>query len=189
MLEKTLMASSPLDGFQKQFTNVALAEVLGHALVSIAVPLHSRAALEDAVTKVFGTSLPTCGTSTLSKDGSNRLLGMQPDHVFALFDYGGNDPVGAVKALLGNAGYYTDQSDSWVMLRMSGPLATTALERICPLDLASEVFAPNRVARTVMEHLGVIVLCEGHDNYFLMSPRSSARSFLHALEISIENVL
>jgi len=189
VLEKTLIASSPLDGFQKQFANVALAEVSDYALVSIAVPFDNRATLEDAVTKVFGTSLPTPGTSTLSKDGSNRLLGMQPDQVFALFDYGGNDPVGAVKALLGNAGYYTDQSDSWVMLRVSGPLATTALERICPIDLASEVFEPNRVARTVMEHLGVIVLCEGHNNYFLMSPRSSARSFLHALETSIKNVL
>ena len=189
MPEQTLTASSPLDGFDKQYAEVALAEVSDRALVSIAVPLEGETALEEAVAKAYGASLPASGKSTMSEDGAVRFLGTQPDQFFALFDFEGNDAVGAIAGSLGQAGYYTDQSDNWAMLRLSGPLSRAALERICPLDLSPEIFAAGSVARTVMEHLGVIILCEEQDSFYLMSQSSSAKSFLHALETSIENVL
>lgn len=189
MPEQSLTTSASLGGFQKQFDETVLTEVLGQALVSIAVPLGGAAALQEAMTSAYGASPPACGNSIRSKDGTVHFLGMQPDQFFALFDFEGNDAVGAVAGFLGEAGYYTDQSDSWAMLRLSGPHARDALERICPLDLAPGEFPPGQVARTVMEHLGAIILYEDEDNFFLMSPRSSAASFLHAVETSIENVL
>lgn len=81
--------------------------------------------------------------------------------------------------------YLNDQSDSWVMLRVAGAGVRRALERLCPLDLHPDAFAPGAVARTVMEHLAVIVLHEAEDTFVLLSPRSSAASFLHEIETSV----
>ena len=114
---------------------------------------------------------------------------MQPDQVFILFAPPHPDrAVETVRAALGPAAYVTDQSDSWAMLRIAGAGIRAALERICPLDLDDEVFPQGRVARTAMEHLSAIILRDGEDSFLLMSPRSSARSFLHAVELSAENV-
>jgi sarcosine oxidase subunit gamma len=39
-----------------------------------------------------------------------------------------------------------------------------------------------------MEHLGVLILRSGDDEYLLLSASSSARSFLHAVETSLRNI-
>ena len=109
--------------------------------------------------------------------------------MFILFE--APDPDRAAETVgdaLGPAAYVTDQSDSWAMLRIAGAGARAALERICMLDLDAAAFPEGRVARTVMEHLAAIILRDGPDSFLLMSPRSSARSFLHAVELSVENV-
>ena len=65
-----------------------------------------------------------------------RVLGMQPDQLFILFEPPDRDrPAETVSAALGAAAYVTDQSDSWAMLRIAGAGVRIALERICPLDL------------------------------------------------------
>jgi len=132
---------------------------------------------------------PETGASTPGDRHAARVLGIQPDQVFILFEPPDPDrPADTVKAALGAAAYVTDQSDSWAMLRIAGAGVRAALERICPLDLEDEAFPVGRVARTAMEHLAAIVLRDGADSFLLMSPRSSARSFLHAVELSAENV-
>ncbi|MDX1786447.1 MAG: sarcosine oxidase subunit gamma, partial [Roseovarius sp.] len=70
---------------------------------------------------------------------------------------------------------------------ISGPGSLAALERICMLDLHPDAFKVNAVARTVMEHMGAIIARTGEDTYLLLSASSSAKSFLHAIELSIEN--
>ena len=189
MLKQTQEAKLPLEGYFRKFSDVTLAEVVGKAMVSIAFPVDGMAALQDKSNKAYITSLPDCGNSTVSKDGLVRFLGVQSNQIFALFDFDGEDAVSVLANQLGNSGYYTDQSDSWVMLRLSGPKALAVLERICPLDLSPGIFGPSSVTRTAMEHLSTIILRESLENFFFMSPRSSARSFLHALETSITNTL
>ena len=189
MLKQTMEATSPLDGYSRKFADITLAEVVDTAIVSIAFPFDSVTALQDKVTKAYSTSLPDCGDSTVSKDGWVRFLGVQSNQIFALFDVDRKNAVNVLANQLGNSGYYTDQSDSWVMLRLSGPEVLTVLERSCPLDLSPDIFGPGRVARTAMEHLSTIILRERFENFFFMSPRSSARSFLHVLETSIMNTL
>ena len=189
MLKQILKTTSPLDGYSKKFADITLAEVVGTAIVSIAFPFDGAATLQDKVAKAYGASLPKCGNSSISKDGLFRFLGMQPGLIFALYDFEGVNPTSVITDQLGKAGYYTDQSDSWVALRLSGPKALAILERTCPLDLSPDFFGPGSVARTAMEHLSTIVLREHLETFFFMSPRSSARSFLHALETSIANTL
>lgn len=208
MADFALAARAPLGGYARSFGAISLAEVAGLALVSAAVPQGGDDAFAKALAAGFGAARPATGASTLgdstlgasipgdSISGDSipgdrvgaRILGMQPDQLFILFEPPDPDRAAAtVAAALGPAGYVTDQSDSWAMLRIAGAGVRAALERICMLDLDDAAFPEGRVARTVMEHLAVIILRDGPDSFLLMSPRSSARSFLHAVELSIEN--
>ena len=55
-------------------------------------------------------------------------------------------------------------------------------------SLYPDAFVEGAAARTVMEHLGVLILRTGPDAYLLLSASSSAGSFLHAVETSLVNV-
>ncbi len=188
MADLTLAATSALGGYRTEIGGVRLAERTGLAIVSIAVPRDGEAALAEALQAGFGADLPRPGRSSLSRDGATRLLGMAADQLFAVFDHEGPDAARGVGAALGTAAYASDQSDVWVALRLEGAAVRRALERICPLDLHADAFAEGQVARTVIEHLGAIVLRDGPHALTLFSARSSARAFLHALETSLRNV-
>ena len=188
MADFTLMPQSPLGGYERQFASVELVEPQGLTLVSVAIPKDGETALADAVQQAYAVALPEVGSSTQSSDGTVRLLGLQRDQIWLLFVHGGDGAAGKTAGQLGPAGYYTDQSDGWAMLRVTGPGSRAALERICMLDLSADKFEVGAVARTVMEHLGTIILREDSDTFLLLSPRSSAASFLHAVETSITNV-
>ena len=105
-----------------------------------------------------------------------------------MFDHPGDHAARVISNQLGEAGYYTDQTDSWVTLRVSGAKSRTALERICPIDLDPKAFSPGAVTRTVMEHHGAIILRDGQNSFVLLSARSSACSFLRAVERSVDNI-
>ena len=189
MAEAALTSRSPLDGYRRTIGAVALAEIAGLALVSAAVPRGGDAAFAAALAEGFGAARPATGASTPGDKHAARILGMQPDQVFVLFEPPDPDRAAeTVSAALGPAAYVTDQSDSWAMLRIAGAGVLAALERICPLDLDEARFPQGRVARTAMEHLATIVLRDGADSFLLMSPRSSARDFLRAVELSAENI-
>lgn len=187
MPDFSLASQSPLDGLNRSHGDITLSEPPGLALVSVATPLGGHEILSAALVSAFGATLPRAGASTTSEDGTVRFLGLQSDQAFALFKYAGDDPRATIAGQLGEAGYYTDQSDSWAMLRLSGAGSLIALQRLCMLDLDPREFPAGAVARTAMEHLAVIILREGDDAFLLMSPRSSANSFLHAVETAILN--
>ncbi len=189
MAEFALTARTPLDGYDRTFGGVTLAEAAGLSLVSAAVPQGGDDAFAAALAEGFGASRPSTGEWVPGDRLGARILGMQPDQLFILFEAPDPDRAAeAVSAALGPAAYVTDQSDSWAMLRIAGRGVRAALERLCMLDLDDAAFPEGRVARTVMEHLAVIILRDGADGFLLMSPRSSARSFLHAVEQSVATV-
>ena len=167
---------------------VALSAATGFALVSIAIPIGLHTHLASLIRFVYGASIPTVGASSLSVNGTDRLLALQPNQLFLLFAYNGHRAVEVVAEKLGNNGYYTDQSDAWTMLRISGPATTAVLGHICMLDLDPAVFPIDAVTRTIMDHLPVIILRESLESFLLMSPRSSAKSFIRAVELSVAHL-
>lgn len=54
-------------------------------------------------------------------------------------------------------------------------------------DLDAAAFPPGRVARTLMAHLGAVVLRDGAERSLTLSAGSSARSF-HAVESSLRDL-
>ena len=185
-MPELLKAEPFLGGYSLDLGEVAVEEVTDIAIVSIATPLGGGDALAGAVQTAWGCALPAPRGASKSADGSVTLIFSTPDQTLAILPGVAGLAVTGVAETLGDAGYYTEQTDNWVGLRVSGARATTALERICPLDLAT--MAVDGAERTVMEHLGVFILREAEDRFLLLSGSSSAKSFLHAVELSMRNV-
>ena len=154
------------------------------ALVSIATPLGGTEALAKALNAGWGLSLPGATLSSVNADA--RALRTAPDQMLLIFPHSTPDADAVVKKKLGTAGYTTDQTDVWATLEISGPATLAALERLCPLDAAG--MPPNGAARTVMEHMGAMIIRIGPDRFQVLSASSSAQSFLHAVETSYRYV-
>lgn len=184
-----LTANTPLDGYSHDFDGIKLAEITGKSLISMAIPNGSDTAFAKALKSALKVALPEIGKSENSSFKKAKVMRLQRDQLFVLFDYDGADATVQIPASLRKASYLTNQTDNWVMLQISGPKSIEALERMCQLDLHPDVFKPGNVARTSLEHMGAIILCEKPGDYLLFSASSSAKSFLHAVETSIKNVM
>jgi heterotetrameric sarcosine oxidase gamma subunit len=181
-----LKAEPFLGGYRENFGTVELVEIVDLSIVSLAIPLDGLAIFTKAIKAILGLAIPKPGT-TQSADAGIHLLRTSPDQLLLLL----HDTIAPsdVVSGIGTSGYCTDQSDNWVTLRLKGPMARTALERICPIDIDPEVFPKGAFARTSMEHLGAFIISEGDYSYLLLSASSSAGSFLHAIKTSIQNVV
>ena len=188
MSEYSLEPISALEGFKQQYDGVMLHELVDIGKVSIAIPLAGEKKAEKALANLFGVAVPPVGNSTLSDDKMARVIRLGNDQLFVLMFDKPTDPKALLAKEIGDVAYLTDQSDSWVGIEISGPVARQALERICMIDLNPGVFLEGYAARTLMEHLGVLIVRSGTQSYTLLSASSSAKSFLHAVTTSIRNI-
>lgn len=188
MSEFHLTAAPPLAGYDKAFEGAALKAPANLALVSIALPLGGEEAAHKAIEAAYGCALPDVGKACATPRKAAHLLRLGVDQAFVMFEHAEPDAERVVAKALKGTAYTTDQTDVWVALDINGPKARDAMERICPVDLHDDGFAVMDVARTMMEHLGVIILRTAEEEWRLLSASSSAKSFLHALETSIKNV-
>ena len=183
-----LEAKIPLDGYSREFDGVTLNEETRFSVVSIAIPLGGGKDLSKAMVKTYEVEAPYVGSISVSPVDGSSFLGMAQDQILVLNAEANSRPVEESKNKLGDFAYYTDQSDSYVLLKVYGLNSRKLLERICPLDLDPSVFTEGSVARTVMEHMGVTIVHQEKDSFLLMSARSSSKSFLEAVETSAEYI-
>jgi sarcosine oxidase subunit gamma len=179
----TLTATSFLDGMDIQVGSARLREVTDMALASVAIPMNGAPSVSEALKSAFGLEMP--GNRTSTQFGSARALLTGPDQIFLLLadrpDLATDDVEGAFE----QSAYVTEQSSNWVICAVSGPDIRAALERLCPIDLHPNAFPVGAYARTVMEHMGAMIIRTDADSYLLLSTSSSARSFAHAVELSL----
>jgi heterotetrameric sarcosine oxidase gamma subunit len=184
-----LEKESALEGAEHEFNGVNVSEVTDKSLVMVAIPRGTLADVESAIKKSCGLSIPKMEQSTESSDSSITLWRLQNSQVLAYFSYDGDDSESYLKTKFNASAYYTDQSDTWAMIRVKGPRSRDVLERICPINIDKDVFSVGNVSRTVMEHIGTIIFRDEDDSYVLLTMRSFGRSMLHAIEVSAKNVL
>lgn len=183
-LDFTLDASPAIGGYDRTIGQIRIRERDDLAIVSIATPLNGEAALAKALEVGFGIRVPETTMTTLSDN--IRAVRTAPDQMMLIFPH---DPDGAeslVASKIGDIGYTTDQSDAWLVLELSGPDTDLALERLSPVNLAADAFGVDGSARTVMEHIGALAIRTAPDTVLLLSARSYAESFLHAVETSTD---
>lgn len=170
------LQAKPVLGVNTEIGGIRIRERGDLALVSVA----GASSLGD-----YGLEMPSPTRST--EAGGVRAISTGVDQLMLLFPHSTPDAEPTVRARLSD-GYTTDQTDVWVILEVDGPHVRDGLERICPLDLHPEAFSIGSAARTVMEHMGAMIVRTGTDRFLLLSARSSAKSFLHAVETSFKNV-
>jgi methylglutamate dehydrogenase subunit D len=195
----SLTAQSPLGGYEMIADGTSLTEITSLSMVSVAPLAGSQVAFQTTMAKLFKigrtskTSSPRPSvTMALDWSGKPRciLMPSAQNQWFLCFDDDGTDPIDAAKALLGQRlskqMAMTDQSDSWVILALSGLHSRQTLARICPIDCSESAMPIGTTARTSMEHLGAIITRRPDEGdhqpcFWLLSARSSAASFLHAI--------
>ena len=187
----SLTAQSPLGGHHVITDGVSLIEITDLSIVSVAPLMGGETSFKSAIAKLFNAGTPSA-TMALERTGKGRCFIMPSAHNqwFLVFDDDHSDPLDAAIGLLGKNTKphlaMTDQSDSWAVLALSGIEARQILERICPIDCSAAAMPIGTTARTMMEHLGVIITRrpdtdDGAPCFWLFSARSSAASFLHAI--------
>ena len=187
----TLTASSPLDRHRTIVDGASLTELSPRSIVSVSPFAESEELFNTAIHNLFKGVYPSA-TQAAEITGKNAcvLLPSSRSQWFLCFDDEVLDPVASAGDLIGkmlsNRVAMTDQSDAWVTLQLTGPLIHFTLERICPIDCSSSAMPIGTTARTMIGHLGVIILRRSDDEngnpiFWIMSARSSAASFLHVI--------
>lgn len=186
MADYTLEAIPVVGGFDSDFNGTRLRELVDMAAVAVSVPMGGDAALGKKMQKPFGGGIPAVGESYVGPGG--RVMAFSSDQFMVLFDHVPHSAVPVITKNLGETGYYVEQTNNWVFLELSGPLARPAMERICAVNTAKNAFPINRAERTSMDHMGAVLCRTGEDSFLIMSASSTAGSFLHGLETSLKYV-
>lgn len=181
----TLTARAALDSASYDYEGLSIRELVDIKLLSVAATPDQQASTSNALQTHCGLSWPEVTQSTSNE--STDCLGLQPEQVMLLSQCSDNDHTDLENSLTSDT-VVTDQTDSWVVVEVSGDRTHDVLERICPIDLHEDTFKIGQVARTSMEHSSVIVFRQT-DRWVLLSPRSSAESFMHSLTQSAEFVI
>lgn len=183
-----LATTSPLSGYDQKIGDIRLREMPNLGVTALAIPLKGTAKLTKALKETLSIAMPKPTKASVSTDGKTWAISTQADQLFILSEKKTDNPDLKLAKKLNDTAWATDQSDGWTALELSGPSSRAALERICQIDLDASVFAINQTARVSMEHLSSIIVRTGEDTFLLMSASSSAHSFLHAIELSAQNV-
>ena len=82
----------------------------------------------------------------------------------------------------------TDQSDAWVILRMSGDLIEDVLMRLSPVDARLKTFKVGSVVRTGLLHVNVTLHRIGENTIDVYGFRSMAITLCHELTQALSSV-
>lgn len=186
MTDYSLQARPMLDNFSQQSAGVTWREVTGYDLLSIAPYRHNRDDVETLLQTELGVGLPDPGKAGFSEnDGAVSIISAARDQWFVRTSED-REGLNDLKADLLPLAAVTDQSDAWLQIELLGKECAYVLERLFPIDLNPDHFPVGHTARTVVEHIGVIITrlpeaAKDERCYLILTPASSARSFMHAL--------
>ena len=153
-----------------KISNTKIMELDELALTSISVYKGKSKKLSEQLKKSHGMALPHNGRGT-GREGARALwfgrhtllVGPKCDEKLTKF------------AML------TDQSDAWVVLRMSGDLMEAMLMRLSPVDVRLKNFKTGSVVRTGLLHVNVTLHRIGANTIDVYGFRSMAKTLCHEL--------
>jgi sarcosine oxidase subunit gamma len=165
-------------------TGLVIEERTDVAFASVIAKRGKRFALINAVNTAFGIALPD-GPRRATR-GAITFAGTGPDQWIASAE--GSEAAGFAVRLRGRIGPFaavSDQSDSRLVLRLSGPHVRDVLAKGAPVDLHPKAFKAGDVAGTLISYIGVqIDMLDDAPTYQLTAPRSMAGSFWSWLSAS-----
>jgi sarcosine oxidase subunit gamma len=101
---------------------------------------------------------------------------------FAMADGDIADLSGTLRQRIGTSASLSDQSDSRLIVELSGPATPGILAKLAPIDFHPRAFPVGATALTSLEHVGCQITRTGDEpTYELMAFRSFADSALHGI--------
>lgn len=132
------------------------------------------------IAAAIGLALPDRPQATMQ--GAMTAVGTGPGAWLILCDGACENFAESLTDRLTGLASVSDQTSGYVLHRMSGPDARTALQRGAALDFDPSIFGPGSAATTVIAHIGVILWqVDDRPSYDLAIFRSFADSFGHWL--------
>lgn len=169
-----------------QIGAVTISEVVDRALASVSCRQGRKAAFDAAASALFGIELPAPGQSAAGAVWS--LIWTGPEQWFAEAPFASHEDIARiVKDGLGDSASVTEQTDGWVRFDIEGAGVVTLMERLCPVP--ARRMGTGAATRTLMEHMGCLVICRSKGRHFsLLAPRSFAGSLHHALTAAARSI-
>ena len=114
------------------------------------------------------------------------FIGTGPGAWLATHDRESNGFAGALSEALGDLAALADQTDGYVVLRLSGPHVRDSLVKLVPVDLHPRAFAVDDAVSTIAAHVGITLWRLEDDDagsavFEIAVFRSLATSLWHAL--------
>lgn len=162
---------------------VTLREGLG--IAKVLARRDTLAELRQHVQAQLGLTLPNAPRRVSVYD--TAAVGLGPGTWLFTREGGGNDWAPHLKSMLGGSASISDQSDAYVVLRLTGAGVRETLAKLIPIDLHDKVFVHGDVAETLASHLGVMVWRLEDDAcapvFELAVSRSFSASLYHMLAV------
>jgi methylglutamate dehydrogenase subunit D len=142
----------------------------------ISSPADALDALTKAVRTRFGCILPERGQFSAGSDETGEQLiaavGLRQWFTVTPTELRENELIASVSII--------EQTDGWVGMRLFGQATRQVLEKLCQLDLHPAAFPTGSAARSPLEGMLSLILCEdaATPGYLLYFQRSSARSMV-----------
>jgi heterotetrameric sarcosine oxidase gamma subunit len=178
------LASAGRHGASTGVVGVRIEQVTDIAFASVIAKRDKGFMLINAVNTAFGIALPdgprraTRGAVTFAGTGPGQWLASAQ----------GDDATGFVTRLRGRISPFaavSDQSDSRLVLRLSGERVRDALMKGVSIDLHPKAFKVGDVASTQVAYIGVqLDMLDDAPTYLLTGPRSMARTLWSWLSAS-----
>ena len=180
-----LTPTLPLGGFIKEWPDLSFKEHFMGELISLACVLGNETEFKAKFISTFAKAPPE-PNQIIEIEGGYAMWSGQDQYMIILTGENIDADLDLSKKFRG-AAYTTLQTDGWASLELIGTKSFDVLERFIPLDIrrAPKHFA----ARTSAHHIAVMVLKFSETKFLLLTPRSSAHSFLDGLVHVAKNVL
>ena len=137
----------------KPGATVSIRNDLGSAIIMVRRGADQQ--LKQRIKAAYGVDLVPGPRRSAS--GNVAFLGVGPATWLATQDDGGNGFSVSLKQAVGDAASVADQTDGYVIHRVSGPRIGQALAKGFPIDLHNRAFPPGTVAVTAVSHVGAII--------------------------------
>jgi sarcosine oxidase subunit gamma len=147
-------------------------------IVSVIARRDGLEPLRAVASREFNVDLP--GTPVLARGTDVSFLWCGHQQWFAMADEG-DEFLAGLRHRFGASASLSDQSDSRLVVELSGPSTSAVLAKLAPIDLDPRIFAVGATALTLVGHVGGQITRTGEDAYELMVFRSFADSVLHGV--------
>lgn len=156
--------------------------------VALASVASRRGRAEDVARAAAAAGIPLPVPATWQAGPVFSTFWVAPEMWFVEAPFGSHEDFAAhLVPLFGGAASVTEQTDAWVRFELTDTAMPRLMERLCNVDFVAR---PDGFAtRTVIEHLGCYLIRKSSTAVTLYGPRSSARSLLHALEVTAESLI